>query len=414
MFNLFPLDLRSTAGRDLLKTVSHVASDQLIAMTERLTRIFSIVSPFAPRFHCVGAEVALDDDMAATLGTSRLSVTGNGEALEAALVSCLGEAADHLSQFERSDDIRPASIARPDQDDIVGGWVGAAVLRAGKSMDWIEARNASTGRAALLPADICVRRLPRRRTMDPIEPLSSGVAAGVTFDGAAARAVLELCERDAAALWWLGGRRPKSFPRGHSASEAGTEILERLRQGVSLRRTILLDITTDLGVPTVAAVSVDRNGRGMACGMAARQAWREAAAAAVLEMCQMELAAPLAEAKQTEGGEGQLNETDRRHLRRAAFAAADCDLLSPRESSRPDSAESPVGCGLDAIAAFLAAHDIRIFLVDLTREELGVPVVRAVSPDLQPFSSAVSTKRYTLLHSKTGGGEILTAGTPLL
>ena len=47
----------------------------------------------------------------------------------------------------------------------------------------------------------------------------------------------------------------------------------------------------------------------------------------ILEMCQMEMAVLVVEAKRAESGEAGLNEIDRRHLRRAAFAAADCDLL---------------------------------------------------------------------------------------
>jgi ribosomal protein S12 methylthiotransferase accessory factor len=409
--NLSPLDLRSGLGREVLGEVSETTSPPLVALAWQLTRVFSITSPFAPGFRCIGGTVTLHNDEASASGTTEQRATGNGETLHAALVSCLGEAADHLSQFERPSDVDTAASG---PDLFAAGWIAQAISNAGKTkaMDWIQAREAVAGHPVLLPADICLRRQHRLRAIEPAGALSSGVSAGPTFEAAAARAVLELCERDAAALWWLGGRPPWNFPAGHPAEETGCALLERLRQGETSRRSLLLDITTDLAVPAVAAVSVDRDGRGMACGLAARQGWEEAARAAILEMCQMELAAPVALVKRAELGEMRLNETDRRHLRRAAFSAADCDLLRPRESSHLSRPLPPPD--FEGLIGWLRDHAIRVFLVDLTRQDISVPVVRAVSPDLQPFSSSVSTERYASLVYRTGGGNGATLGTPLL
>ncbi len=394
-------------------SISHRTSRELIAVAERLARVFAIGSPFAPGFHCIGGDLILDDDAAAACGMPRLSVTGNGETLEAALISCLGETVDHLSQFERPGDAK-AAPADGAPDVIASGWIAAAISGKGKAVDWVEARAASTRRPALLPADICLRRPPAKRVIEPIGPLSSGVAAGPTFEAAALRAVLELCERDAAALWWLGGRRPRRFPLEHSANQAGTGLIERLRGGETTRSTLLLDITSDVEVPTVAAVSLDADGRGMACGMAARQGWQAAVQAAILEMCQMEMAVVVVEAKRAESGEASLNEIDRRHLRRAAFAAADCDLLRPCGISPCGGVGTTDDGSLDALIGPLAARGVDIFLVDLTRPELNVPVARAVSPQLQPFASTIATERYVRIVSETGGGDAATLGTPLL
>jgi ribosomal protein S12 methylthiotransferase accessory factor YcaO len=177
---------------------------------------------------------------------------------------------------------------------------------------------------------------------------------------------------------------------------------------------MLLDITTDNGVPVVAAVSLDRDGRGMACGLSSRLTASDAAKAAVLEMCQMEMAAPIAEAKRAESGDAALNEADRRHLRRAKFAAADCALLHPRVMS-PHAASLPAAtAGLNGLAGHLRNHGIRLFLVDHTRQDVGVAVARAVSPDLQPFSAAVSTMRFSHARSDNESPDIAEHETPLL
>lgn len=85
-------------------------------------------------------------------------------------------------------------------------------------------------------------------------------------------------------------------------------------------------------------------------------------------------------------------EADRQPLRRAEFAAADCELLHPRAMS-----EHAVSCwaaasGLKELVGQLRRCGIRLFLVEHTRREIRIAVARAVSPDLQPFSTAVSTR----------------------
>jgi ribosomal protein S12 methylthiotransferase accessory factor len=297
---------------------------------------------------------------------------------------------------------------------VADGWIADAMSGAGRAIDWINATDASTGELALVPADLCLRRPLTRRAIEPIGALSSGAAAGPSFEAAALRAVLELCERDAAAIWWLGGCRPKRFALEHPVTKAGAELIERLRQGETARRTVLLDITTDTGVPAVAAVSVGRDGRGMAYGLSSRLVASDAARAAVLEMCQMEMAAPLAEAKRAEGGDAALNEADRHHLRRAEFAAADCELLHPRDLTGPAASGPAEVLGLKGLTDHLRSHGIRLFLVDHTRQDISVTVARAVSPDLQPFSAAVSTKRFAQACRANEASKLAERATPLL
>ncbi len=404
MINLAPLDLHSRSGRKLLEGTASVASAELVALAPRLARTFSLTSPFAPGLHCIGGEIAVDAGPA--FGAVRLSVAGNGETLETAFVSCLGEAADLLSQFERPGDIRAVEAGGGHTNFMADGWIAAAAARATRSIDWINASDASSGEPALLPVDLCLRRPPARRAIEPVGALSAGAAAGPSLEIAALRAALELCERDAAAIWWLGGCRPKGFALEHPATKVGAELIARLRQGETARRTILLDITADIGVPVVAAVSMDHDGRGMAYGLSSRLITSDAVKAAVLEMCQMEMAAPIAQAKHAEGGDAVLNEADRRHLRRAEFAAADCELLHPQEMSAQGASGPSAGLELRGLTDHLRNHGIRLFLIDHTRQDIGVPVARAVSPDLQPFSRDVSTMRFTQARRDQDGASL--------
>jgi thiazole/oxazole-forming peptide maturase SagD family component len=411
---LAPLSLASESGVELLDQIATMASAELVALAGRFSRVFSIASPFAPGLHCVGGEVVVNADPNGSSSPTRLSIAGNGETLADALVSCLGEAAEFLSQFERPGDVGAERFSDGEANVVVDGWIGEAISRVETNIDWISAADASTGGIALLPADLCLRRPPHRRTIEPIGALSSGVAAGSNLEAAGLRAVLELCERHAAAMWWLGGRRPKRFALDHPATVAAAELIERLRQGEAKRRTLLLDITTDNGIPAVAAISVDQDGRGMAYGLSCRLSASEAAKAAILEMCQMELAAPIAEAKRTEGGDAVLNDADRRHLRRAAFAATDCELLCPRIISAQTVSGPSAATGLEGLATHLRRHGIRVFLVNHTRQDIAVSVARAVSPDLQPFSTAVSTAQFSMARRESENSDSKERETLLL
>jgi ribosomal protein S12 methylthiotransferase accessory factor len=412
MLRIFPLDLQQGPAAALLDKVRHELSPTLAAMVDRFARAFVIDSPWAPGFCCLGAELALEAEAAAAYGAPRLSVAGNGENLEAALVSCLGEAADRLAVVERTGDV--PGLPRQTADALADTWIAQAIARSPGALDWIEAHDLVTGQPLALPADLCLRRPPERRHIEPAGALSAGVAAGADREAAALRAGLELCERDAAALWWLGGRLPTVFPLEHPATTAGAALIASLRQGSAERRTLLLDITTDLGIPAIAAVSLDREGRGLACGLAARLSWAEAARAAILEMCQMELAAPLAAAKRKERGDAALNEADRLHLARAAVGAADCELLRPRAVSELVTADTTRGSELSALTRRVSESAVRLCAIDLTRADIGVAVVRIVSPDLQPYSADVVSKRLRACRAANGDRHMAAASMPLM
>lgn len=116
---------------------------------------------------------------------------------------------------------------------------------------------------------------------------STGCAVGRTRHEATETALWECIERDALALWWHGGLPARPLP---------VEEIDRLQPRLYWwldgrdRVTHLLDLTTDIGLPVVAAVSSDPSGRYVAVGSAARLQIADAALAAVTEMVQTEVA----------------------------------------------------------------------------------------------------------------------------
>jgi ribosomal protein S12 methylthiotransferase accessory factor len=187
-----------------------------------------------------------------------------------------------------------------------------------------------------------------------------------------------------------------------------------LRNGQVSRATRLLDISTDLGLPVIAAVSMDADGAGLACGLAARIDPCDAACAALRELMQMELAAPIARMKLSERGEGGLSDADRRHLRRAALQTQRCQLLEAKPVEETSDELADHDASTATLARMLASRGVRLATIDLTRPDIGVPVMRAVSPDLQPLAAWPLTKRLASVVAAHGGGEPHTAATPLM
>ncbi len=310
----------------------------------------------------------------------------------------------------------PAAALGSSGQDFVAAFA-AHRLRPDAELSWHRATRLTDGREVLLPADLCLRRPPAQQEVKPPFPLGTGSAAGQSWDAAALHGMLELIERDAASLWWQGGNRARSIPPGDEAQVTAGGLLAHLRQGASARRSWLLDITTDVGVPCVAAISCMADGFGLAFGLAARPTLPAAARAAVLEMCQIELALAVAEAKVRERGEAALNAQDRIHRRRATILNADrCLLLQPgpeRSQHAAIGTTDPRGT-LRLIVDRLTQLGIETFGLDLTRPHFAVPAARVIAPGFQLLPSEIITPRLADMIARTGGGVAYTEGVALI
>jgi ribosomal protein S12 methylthiotransferase accessory factor len=264
------------------------------------------------------------------------------------------------------------------------------------------------------PLDLCYRRGATEQDFSPRLKLSSGCAAGPTVEAATLRGLLELVERDAVALWWRGGRRGRSIAADSEAGFAASELLAELRQANVERKTWLLDITTDVEIPAVVALSTRADGFGFSFGFGARLSLAEAARAAVFELCQVELGQHVVAAKRQESGDAALSENDRRQLRRGTlFDTRNCALLQPGADQKRIAEASPLS-GLQQALERLQARGIAAYAINLTRVEFGIPVVRVLAPGLQLEPCEIVGPRLTRMIGETGGGALHHAGMPLL
>ena len=401
---------------------------RLLKVASQFLRVFELAAPDAPGLVCFGAQFdpAIADPMHA--GGPAVGVSGAGLSPQEAFQSCIGEGVEYLSQLQTVED--GLVSASPDPETVFGARAkefiaafsaySAYKVRPEAELSWCRARRLNDGSEVLLPADLCLRRPPIQQQVRLPFPLSTGSAAGTSWDGAALHGMLELIERDAASLWWRGGARGRSIPPSHQAQVTARALLSRLRQNSSARRSWLLDVTTDIGVPSVVAVSCKADGFGVAFGLAARPTLAAAARSAIREMCQIELAYEIVEAKRRERGEAALNERDRVHRRRATEINADrCLLLQPLQEPLHEQARHFV---IDATAAAdvlrliverLEQFGVESFGLDLTRSRFAVPAARIITAGLQLEPSEIVTPRLADMIALTGGGAVYTGGLAL-
>jgi thiazole/oxazole-forming peptide maturase SagD family component len=211
---------------------------------------------------------------------------------------------------------------------------------------------------------------------------SSGVAAGSSATDAAVRAFLELVERDAVAIWWYNRlRRPWVDPA--LLCEPLVAAYEEWAHG--RRRTLrLLDLTHDLGIPVVAALSCSAvNGGELALGFGVAPSIAAAARHAVGELAQFEInVAFIRERHNTQGAAGVAPEATSLLHWVATASVEDFPFLKA-------SSGSPI-IPISARVSLMTCHDLcarkglEFLALELTRASCGVPVVRVFVPGLRP------------------------------
>jgi bacteriocin biosynthesis cyclodehydratase domain-containing protein len=202
---------------------------------------------------------------------------------------------------------------------------------------------------------------------------SNGCGAGPTPAAAAESGLYECIERDAVAVWFYN-----RIPRPALALEAlGDPRPSRMARALAAAgRTLdLLDVTTDLGVPVVVAVTRRLAGPpGWTLGFGAAESLPAAALRAVAEIAQL---LPRADSPRLPG---PLPWSD-------TAPPEENPHLVPSGRAVPASAptEGPAGRGLEPLTAALRGAGLRAYVIDQTHPLVGVPVVRVVVPGLVHF-----------------------------
>lgn len=349
----------------------------------------------------VAGALRLTDIGMPDLGTSVLNAGGCAENRALAQLKCTGELAEKLAILNCGPAVRESEGLSNEEDiaalrDHVHLLSGLDMPTDGAGVPGI---NLKTRRAVRLPRALVYRQV---QAPEIHQAGSNGCAAGATFDDAAARAILELVERDAVTLWWYGRRRAVQAKFAPAAAGELSGFLSRVRPG-GARPAIFLNLTTDIPIPVIAAISHDGSRGHCAIGFGAGLSPSGAAMKAVCEMSQMELAYDLAAVKSRMGK--ALTETDRAHLARltrytTAGPSPLADLNNVSPDILPDGQAGPDPLG--PVLSCLCGSGYDAYAVDMSLAATDHTIVRAIVPGLQPPEPDVRTDRLIHVLNATG------------
>ncbi len=212
---------------------------------------------------------------------------------------------------------------------------------------------------------------------------SNGCAAGNTREEALLQGLCELIERDAAGIWWYNRvSRPALDIDDFDGPEwEATRAFYRREH----RDVWLLDLTNDIRVPTVIAVSraTDRNDEEILAGLGTHLDVGIAAMRAVSEMNQMFSALDL-----LRRGTG-MNAALASWLRDATIVNQPYLAPAPgtlrRRRDFDDRSGADILDDIHTIRGTIEARGMTVLACDQTRADVGLPVVKAIVPGLRHF-----------------------------
>jgi len=214
-----------------------------------------------------------------------------------------------------------------------------------------------------------------------IDADSNGCAAGNTLEEAIVQGFLELVERDAYAIWWYNRLRRPQVDLGRFDDSYVRDLQSQLAE--SGRRLWVLDVTSDLGIPTFVAILhwMHDSQENIEFGSGAHFDARIALLRALTELNQFLSIGLMG------GGTGEKSSLDGitpLRLRDHPFLTpSDSPAVQPDFGSkfgRLDAHEQVSAC------VRLAKREGLDFLVlDQTRADIEVPVVRVIVPGMRHF-----------------------------
>jgi ribosomal protein S12 methylthiotransferase accessory factor len=239
-----------------------------------------------------------------------------------------------------------------------------------------------------LPTSFCYFSYPDPCDRAFCHGCSNGNAAGNTREEAILQGFFELVERDGVALWWYNRvRRPAV-----DLDSFGEPYLAQLRDFLRRhhRELWVLDLTTDLDIPVFAAASRRTDGapEQVMFGFGAHLDPKVALLRAVTEMNQM--LGHILDTPRDEPPGGHLTDKDTVDWLRTANLANQPYLVPLDGPPRKRSDYAP--CGTDdlkddvlACQALVERRGLEMLVLDQTRPEVGLPVVKVVVPGLRHF-----------------------------
>ncbi|WP_159040185.1 TOMM precursor leader peptide-binding protein [Streptomyces virginiae] len=217
---------------------------------------------------------------------------------------------------------------------------------------------------------------------------SNGNAAGTSLEDAIIQGFFELIERDSVALWWYNRTR---MPAIDLATFNDPWITELCSAYTSLNREVwALDLTADFGLPVVAAISrrTDKRVEDILFAFGAHFDLRIALTRALTELNQF---LPVAAHVDASGSGYVCDDADQLHWLKTArledhpYLMANPQAPATKCGSYPDLSSSDLLGDVHRLQALTEERGMEMLVLNHTRPDIGLPVVKVIVPGLRHF-----------------------------
>ena len=216
---------------------------------------------------------------------------------------------------------------------------------------------------------------------------SNGCAAGNTLEEAILQGFYELVERDAFAIWWYNRLRVPAVELASFGDEylgSAADYYARYE-----RELWMLDVTSDIGVPAFVALSrrPDAETEDIIYGAGAHA---DPSVAALRALCELNQCLTWLPRPGTRDGRPMIDDPLALWWWKTA-RLEDCRWLAPadeppREASRYSAVESAdTREDVERCRALVEARGMEFLVLDQTRPDIGMPVVRVIVPGMRHF-----------------------------
>ena len=407
--------IRSVPPEETLARYRHLVSP-VSGIVTRVSRATMETDPWL-HVHTAGNNLALRVRSLSSLRRSlRSKAAGKGSTAGQSEASAFCEAVERYSSAFHGDEIRcrkrfedftaggQAEAIHPNDVQLFSDWqlTHAGEINARghpqnfvpprfdpeREIDWSPVWSLTRNRHRWLPTSILYSMVPEQRGGANLWADSNGCAAGNTLEEAVLQGFFELVERDAFAIWWYNRICLPALDLGSFGCAYLVRAADYYRG--QHRDIWVLDATSDLGIPVFVALSrrVDSESEEIIYAAGAHTDPQIAALRAVCELNQTLAWVP-------RPGDAQPRHViddpmclewwrnarlaDHPHLAPASGAA-------PRRASDyavPDTEDLKEE--VDRCRALVEAQGMEFLVLDQTRPDVGMPVVRVIVPGLRHF-----------------------------
>lgn len=252
-----------------------------------------------------------------------------------------------------------------------------------RPIDWTPVWSLTHGRQRFLPTAFCYQWYPLPKDHEFCRADSNGNAAGNNLEEAIYQGLLEVVERDSVALWWYNRLQRPAVDLA-SFDDPYFRDLEQYYRDIG-REMWVLDLTADLGIPVMAAVSRRITGKAerLIVGYGAHLDPAVSITRALTEMSQvgLELDKISDERIDAESAEWLLGA----RIENTPYLVADRSMPATKAADFKPIWTGDIRDDVEAAVAACRRIGLEVLVLDLTRPDIGLNVVKVVVPGMRFF-----------------------------